>query len=176
MFYLIRHGSTDYSQRNTKIYQGFGVNLSPLSVKGTEEIRQTAKDSRLAGTSLILSSPYTRALQTAAILSKELQAEIVVETDLHEWMANKNYIYETDKIAENSYHEFAAMGGNYAVRKERDWEDLAAMRKRMLRVLEKYRSYDKVAVACHGMIIQSVCHGYHPANGEIVELDPDIFR
>ena len=114
MFYLIRHGSTDYSQRNTKIYQGFGVNLAPLSAKGAEEIRQTAKDSRLAGTSLILSSPYTRALQTAAILSKELQAEIVVETDLHEWMANKNYIYETDKIAENSYHEFAAMGGNYA--------------------------------------------------------------
>ena len=106
----------------------------PASAKGAEEIRQTAKDSRLAGTSLILSSPYTRALQTAAILSKELQAEIVVETDLHEWMANKNYIYETDKIAENSYHEFAAMGGNYADGKERDWEDLAAMRKRMLRV------------------------------------------
>lgn len=32
MFYLIRHGSTDYSQRNTKIYQGFGVSLSPLSM------------------------------------------------------------------------------------------------------------------------------------------------
>ena len=59
MFYLIRHGSTDYSQRNTKIYQGFGVNLAPLSAKGAEEIRQTAKDSRLAGTSLILSSPYS---------------------------------------------------------------------------------------------------------------------
>ena len=176
MFYLIRHGSTDYSQRNTKFYQGFGVNLSPLSVKGTEEIRQTAKDSRLAGTSLILSSPYTRALQTAAILSKELQAEIVIETDLHEWLANNSYIYEPDENAENSYHEFVSMGGNYADGREKDWEDLTAMRKRVLRVLEKYSSYDKVAVACHGMIIQSVCHGYHPANGEIVELNPDIFR
>ena len=176
VFYLIRHGSTDYSQRNTKFYQGFGVNLSPLSVKGTEEIRQTAKDSRLAGTSLILSSPYTRALQTAAILSKELQAEIVIETDLHEWLANKSYIYEPDENAENSYHEFVSMGGNYADGREKDWEDLTAMRKRVLRVLEKYSSYDKVAVACHGMIIQSVCHGYHPANGEIVELNPDIFR
>ena len=65
MFYLIRHGSTDYSQRNTKIYQGFGVNLAPLSAKGAEEIRQTAKDSRLAGTSLILSSPYTCLLYTS---------------------------------------------------------------------------------------------------------------
>ena len=87
--------------------------------------------------------------------SKSFKAEIVIETDLHEWLA---------------------MGGNYADGREKVWEDLAAMRKRVLRVLKKNSSYDKVAVACHGMIIQSVCHGYHPANGEIVELNPNIFR
>ena len=108
--------------------------------------------------------------------SKSFKAEIVIETDLHEWLANKSYIYEPDENAENSYHEFVSMGGNYADGREKDWEDLTAMRKRVLRVLEKYSSYDKVAVACHGMIIQSVCHGYHPANGEIVELNPNIFR
>ena len=89
MFYLVRHGKTDYSERNTKIYQGFGVNLSKLSEKGVRQVKETALDDRLKGTDLILSSPYTRALQTAAILSKELGAELVVETDLHEWLANK---------------------------------------------------------------------------------------
>lgn len=96
-FYLVRHGKTDYSERNKKIYQGFGVNLSPLSVEGVKEIENTSKDKRLLEASIILSSPYTRAVQTAAILSKELQIDIVIETDLHEWMANKNYIYEDDE-------------------------------------------------------------------------------
>ena len=71
MFYFIRHGETDYSDRNTKIYKGFGVNLSPLSENGIQQIKETAKDLRLTDADIILSSPYTRALQTAAILSKE---------------------------------------------------------------------------------------------------------
>ena len=102
MFYFVRHGKTDYSQRNTKVYQGFGVNLARLSEKGVEQIRETARDPRLRGTKLILSSPYTRAVQTAAILSKALGAEIVIETDLHEWLANKDFIYEDDAGAERA--------------------------------------------------------------------------
>ena len=45
-FYLVRHGQTDYSERNKKIYQGFGVNLSPLSSDGVKEIINTSKDKR----------------------------------------------------------------------------------------------------------------------------------
>lgn len=47
MFYLIRHGETNYMERNSKIYQGFGVNLSPLSESGIKQIKETAKDPRL---------------------------------------------------------------------------------------------------------------------------------
>ena len=97
MFYFIRHGKTDYSEIYHKIYQGFGVNLAPLSESGIQEIQKTSKDRRLQGTDIILSSPYTRALQTAAILSRELDAPVAVETDLHEWLANKAYIYEDDE-------------------------------------------------------------------------------
>ena len=68
MFYFVRHGKTDYSQRNTKVYQGFGVNLARLSEKGVEPIRETARDPRLQGTKLILSSPYTRAVQTLSLI------------------------------------------------------------------------------------------------------------
>lgn len=168
MFYFVRHGKTDYSQRNTKVYQGFGVNLSPLSEEGIMEIQRTAKDERLQGADIILSSPYTRALQTAAILSKELQAEIVIETDLHEWLANKNYIYDEDEKAEASYEEYEKNYGAYPEDGERVWEDAAAMKKRALAVLARYAHYDKVVVACHGMLIQAVTGCGHPENGEIV--------
>ena len=44
--YLVRHGKTDYSEKNTKIYQGFGVNLAPLSASGIAQIQKAAKDPR----------------------------------------------------------------------------------------------------------------------------------
>lgn len=170
MFYLVRHGKADYTERNTKIYQGFGVNLAPLSTEGISEIINTAKDTRLHDADIILSSPYTRAIQTAAILSKELQLDIVIETDLHEWMANKRYVYETDDRAELNYKEYADLSGKYPANSEKDWEDSENLKNRAIAVLNKYRQYDKVIVACHGMLIQSIGKVDHPKNGEIVEF------
>lgn len=171
MFYLIRHGETDYSERNTKIYQGMGVNLSPLSEVGVQQIKETAKDPRLKDADIILSSPYTRALQTAAILSKELGIEIIVETDLHEWLANKNYIYEEDEAAEKNYREYQDNQGKYPDERERDWEDAQIIKERVSAVLKKYKHYEKVIVACHGTLMQAVTEKHHPRNGEIVEFE-----
>ena len=94
MFYLVRHGKPDYSAEGTKMFKGFGVHFSPLSEEGIQEIKETARDERLQHADVIVSSPYTRAMQTAAILSKELGIDLVVEMDLYEWLANKNFIYE----------------------------------------------------------------------------------
>ena len=171
MFYFVKHGKTDYSKRNAKIYQGFGVNLSPMSELGIEQIKKSAQDERLKNADIILISPYTRALQTAAILSKELNIDIVVETDLHEWLANKNYIYDSDEIAENSYREYEANQGVYPFDKEQVWEDAKTIRKRVFKVLEKYSHYKKVIIACHGMMIQATAGGSLPKNGEIVEFN-----
>ncbi len=106
MFYFVRHGETDYTERGTKIYQGHGTNLAPLSETGIGQIRKAAKDIRLQEANLILCSSYTRAVQSAAILSKELGLEIRIETDLHEWVANDLYIYEDDHTAEKAYEDF----------------------------------------------------------------------
>lgn len=172
MFYFIKHGKTDYSERNSKIYQGFGVNLSPLSELGMQQVQKAAKNERLQGADIILSSPYTRALQTAAILSRELHAPVIVETDLHEWLANKNYVYDDDETAEKAYLEFEALHGIYPTGEERTWEDAATIRKRVLTVLEKYADYNKVVIACHGMMIQATTGVELPQHAQIVEFNP----
>ncbi|MGF0034687.1 histidine phosphatase family protein [Bariatricus sp. SGI.154] len=169
MFYFVRHGEPDYSERNTKIYRDFGVNLAPLTESGIWKAKETAKDIRLQNADVIVSSPYTRALQTAAILSKELRVEIRVETDLHEWLANKDYIYESDETANQSYQEYSRNSGAYPQGEEQIWESSAMMKERAFNALEKYRTYDKVIVVCHGMLIQAVSGGEHPGFGEIVE-------
>ena len=38
MFYFVRHGETDYTERGAKIYQGHGTNLAPLSETGIGQI------------------------------------------------------------------------------------------------------------------------------------------
>ena len=171
MFYLIRHGNVDYSQQNTKIYQGYGVNLSPLSQLGIAQIQQTSKDIRLKNADLILTSPYTRALQSAAILSKELNVDIVVETDLHEWIANKNYIYDHDDVAVAAYEEYTANCGAYPEGEERAWETAQSIKNRVMPVLEQYKHLSKVVVACHGTLIQALTGKHIPKNGEIVEFE-----
>ncbi len=170
MFYFVRHGKTDYSEKDTKIYQGMGVNLAKLSEKGIAQIKEAAKDERLANAELILCSPYTRAVHSAAILSKELGVELAIETDLHEWLANKNYIYVEDDIAEQAYREYESNQGSYLA-EEKDWEDAEAIKKRVFPVLEKYISHQKIIVVCHGMMIQAITGSEHPECGEIVVFD-----
>lgn len=54
---------------------------------------------------------------------------------------------------------------------EKAWEDAASIRARVIRVLEKYRHYDKVVIAGHGLMIQATAGGDLPRNGEIVEFE-----
>ena len=168
MFYLVRHGQADYSEHNQKIYQGAGVNLAPLSKDGVEEIEYTAHDDRLQGADLIISSPYTRALETAAILSRVTGTPITVETDLHEWLPDKHYAPDDDEKTYKAYTEYASLQGKYPQGEERDWEEAAAVKARIEGVLERYKHLGKVIVVTHGMAIHATT-GVMPANGEIVE-------
>ena len=70
LFYLIRHGEPIYDNMLEKGFWGFGRDFAPLSEKGIEQAEITAKDIRLKSAEIIVSSPYTRAMQTAQIISR----------------------------------------------------------------------------------------------------------
>lgn len=84
-FYLIRHGEPQWDINEQYKLKGHGRDLVPLTNEGINQVYLTAKDVRLKEADIIVSSPYPRALQTDAILSKELGLEILVEFDLREW-------------------------------------------------------------------------------------------
>jgi phosphohistidine phosphatase SixA len=71
-FYLIRTGEPHWDINEQYKLKGHGRDLVPLTIKGVNHVYLTAKDERLKEAEIIVSSPYPRALQTAAILSKEL--------------------------------------------------------------------------------------------------------
>ena len=174
VFYFIRHGEMDASMAGKNFYKGFAYNMMTLSEKGIEQIHETAKDSRLKYAELIITSPYGRTLHSAAILSKDLNIEMRVETDLHEWLADSvSYEFLPTEIAEESYRILTENRGHHPEGVQCLWESAAQMKERVWNVLEKYKDYGAVIVVCHGMLMQYVLEIDHPQNGQIEEFIAD---
>ena len=170
-FYFIRHGQMDTSMAGKKFYKGFAYNMMTLSAKGIEQIHEAAKDSRLRNAELTITSPYGRAMHSAAILSKELDIEMRVETDLHEWLADSvSYRYLPDDMAEDSYRSLTENHGHHPKGAHCLWESADQMKERVMAVLDRYKDHRAVIVVCHGTLMQYVLGIEHPKNGWIEEL------
>lgn len=170
-FYFVRHGQMDTSMAGKKFYKDFSYNMMTLSEKGVGQIKETAKDVRLANAQLIIASPFGRTMHSAAILSKELNIDMRVETDLHEWLADAvTYEYLPDEIAEKSYKTLKENEGQHPTGEKCLWESSEQMKKRVMKVLDKYKDFDSVIVVCHGTLMQYVLGIPHPENGQIEVL------
>ena len=122
-FYFIRHGQMDTSMAGEKFYKGFSYNMMTLSEKGIHQIHEAAKDKRLFDAELIIASPFGRTMHSAAILSKDLNVEMRVETDLHEWMADVvTYEFLPDEVAEKAYKSLMENEGHHPAGEKCSWE------------------------------------------------------
>ena len=153
-FIFIRHGEPRYDEIEKRGYRGMGYDLGRLTDRGIMQAYARAKDSKLKGADLILSSPYTRALQTAAILSKELQIPLIVENDLHEWMPDMTHQFNTS--LKGRYEEYIEQKG--VPNPNQDWESFNHLKNRVDAVLDQYQNYQKVIVVCHGIVMSSQTH------------------
>jgi broad specificity phosphatase PhoE len=63
-FYLFRHGKHNYDLVSGKNFIGHGFELAPLIEEGINQAIECSKDYRLKDCELIISSPFTRAMQT----------------------------------------------------------------------------------------------------------------
>lgn len=170
-FYFVRHGQMDTSMAGNKFYKGFSYNMMTLSEKGINQIKETAKDARLAKAQLIIASPFGRTLHSAAILSKELNLDMRIETDLHEWLADGiTYEFLPDEEASSAYRCLNENAGHHPNGENCKWESAEQMKKRVMGVLKKYMAYDTVIVVCHGTLMQYVLDIEHPENGQIQEF------
>ena len=170
-FYFIRHGQMDTSMARKKFYKGFSYNMMTLSEKGIQQIIECSKNEKLKNAELIITSPFGRALHSAAILSKELNIDMKVETDLHEWLADSiTYEFLSDEEASYAYQCLNENAGQHPAGENCKWESAEQMKKRVMDVLKKYVEYGSVIVVCHGTLMQYVLDIEHPENGQIHEF------
>ena len=132
IFYFVRHGHMDTSMAGKKFYKDFSYNMMTLSEKGIGQIKETAKDVRLADA--------------------------------------VSYDFLPDDIAEKSYKALSENEGRHPIGEKCLWESAEQMKKRVMKVLDKYKDFDSVIVVCHGTLMQYVLGIPHPENGQIEVL------
>jgi broad specificity phosphatase PhoE len=155
-FILIRHGEPRYDEVIDKGIYGMAFNFGKLTSNGVIQAKQVASDVKLSGAQLIISSPFTRSLQTAANISSVLGLEVVVEHDLHEWLPDLNPNLDVD--GQKAFELYMKNKGIVDKEFGFNYETYEAIKKRIELVLIKYTSYDKVIVVSHGIAISSVTH------------------
>lgn len=151
---FIRHGEPDYMDVSSRKFKGHGRDLAHLTDLGKVQAKNASKSSELNDIELIVSSPYTRALQTAAIISKMRNVDIEVELDLHEWLPDLTYTYDSDKFMLQAGKLLTLHKGKCPSNSEIQYESLSDIFKRANNCLQKYLKYDKIAVVAHGILIR----------------------
>ena len=167
--YMIRHGKPDYSYGDEHNFIGHGHDLAKLDNNYIEDVIKTSKDKRLKEASLIVSSPYTRALQTAAIISRETGLPIEVELDLREWEPDITYQYKVGEMKEY-YKDYIVNDGVIPKDREVKWESKEHLRNRIQSVIEKYKNYDCIIFVFHQLAIKSVIDVEKVKPAEIIEF------
>ena len=170
--YMIRHGKADYSYCDSHNFIGHGNDLAPLSENNISDVVNMSKDKRLKEASIIVSSPYTRALQTAAIISKEIGLDIKIEPDLREWEPDTSYMYKVKEMKEY-YKEYVNKDGIHINGSEK-WESKQHLKERIQSVIDKYNKYDCVIFVFHQLAIKSVVNVEKVKPSEIIECNINL--
>lgn len=154
-FIFIRHGEPRYDEVHDRWHQTVGANFGRLSENGEAQAEAVAKDERLKDAEIIISSPYTRALQTAAVISRVTGIKLTVENDLYEWNPNVNQVISTYD-ANDAFEEYLKNRGVHHLTDKYQWETFEDLKKRVELSLLKYRDYKKVIVVCHGIVMSTM--------------------
>lgn len=173
---LIRHGEPDYDKCTEIGFTGLGRDMAPLTLKGVDQATKVAQFPGLKECQKIIVSPYTRALQTAAIIAGETGLKIEVEMNLHEWINDTTFSCSSSEEALSLYADFCECKGVIPKGEKRVWESLEEVQRRVQNVLEKYKSDSKIAIVAHGVVIERIlgktpikyCYPYE------MEIDSDF--
>ena len=151
---LIRHGKPDFTPCWERGFIGHGKDLACLTAVGVDQAEGVSANPILSGSELIVSSPYTRALQTAAIISKSTKLAIAVEIDLHEFLPDKTFQYKGKEESDILHKEFMDCRGFHPSGETRKWETITEIKTRVIAVMKKYLAFNKIIVVAHGGVIR----------------------
>lgn len=181
--YLMRHGEPTYRDVEALGLPGMGAELGQLTPEGILQAEAGAKDSRIQDVDLIVSSPYPRALQTAAIVSRRIDKPIDIAVGIYEWLPRVDFAAATHEEIVDGWKEYKANGGVHTPHDRfPHWETHAQLRKRCLAAVAPFiarTDISKLLIVCHGGVMRALTN--QPTLRkihfcEIMELTPDMLE
>jgi len=175
--FLLRHGEADYEPVHERQWPGSMADLAPLSPTGYKQATAAADQLAQVGASALVSSPFTRTMQTASIVSCRLDLRLDVEFDLHEWIPDDSFRWHTLAEVRDFLADFDRCGGEWPPGERRPWEPMSAVRARAAAALsDATRSMpdDSVLIAvCHEMVIRSLTGERETRTGQFRRIESD---
>ncbi|MBF9000538.1 histidine phosphatase family protein [Vibrio nitrifigilis] len=156
---FVRHGIPDYSLCDERKMTQLEKDYAPLNRDGIPAICATAEELRTENAQVIISSPYTRALQTAEILNRSLGLELFVEHDLREWRADLSGGYIELSERDRRWHEHRDTLKHNIHPQDIPYESWMELKARTEKVLRQYNEYSRVVIVSHFNVFESLA-GY----------------
>ena len=142
-----------------------------MTEEGIKITENACNDPLLADAEIIISSPFTRALHTAAILSCKLNLDLITEIDFREHTLDMTQQVGTTDELKELWADKDRYNGKYPPDSKKRWEEQDALKQRVFNALQKYKKYNKIIVVTHGMLIHMVTGESFTGYCGIVEMD-----
>jgi broad specificity phosphatase PhoE len=173
--YLVRHGEADYNLIGKRRWPGKLADLAPLTPFGIEQAAIAGEQLSNVGAVKLISSPFTRTMQTASEVSCRTNLAIEVDLDLHEWLPDDTFRWHNLAEVREIVADFDSCGGEWPPGERRTWEPLSSVRRRasaaLRRAVAGVTDDGSVIAVCHEMVIRSITGEVKTRHGEIRYID-----
>lgn len=173
--YLVRHGEADYEVIGKRRWPGKLADLAPLTARGIEQAAAAGEQLAGVGAVKLLSSPFTRTMQTASAVSCRINLAIEVDLDLHEWLPDDTFRWHNLAEVRALVADFDSCGGEWPPGERRVWEPLSSVRRRtsaaLSRAAASVTGTGSIIAVCHEMVIRSVTGEAKTRHGEVRCID-----
>lgn len=153
---LMRHGEADWGRPGERGAQGHGTDLVPLTRQGAADVRNLARAMLRLGLHRVVSSPLTRALQSACVAADELGLPFPqVESDLREWQPTMTGLPLPPEKIDRALNAL----WSDVTPEEYDgppFEDVTNLRNRVRSVLDRQLASAPTLIVTHGVVIWSM--------------------
>ena len=174
--YLVRHGEPDYAPVDTRGWPGMAADSAPLTAVGAKQAEALADLLSGIRATYLVSSPFTRALQSAAIIGHRLALGVRVDYDLRDWLPDNTGSWRGVADIRAAQAELDAYGGEWPAGIQRPWEPLSRVRERARAALGRHTASTDgpVLAITHAMVIRALTGEKDTAHGghEYYRYDP----
>ncbi|WP_427895090.1 histidine phosphatase family protein [Kribbella sp. GL6] len=165
--YLVRHGEPDYAPIDSRGWPGMAADSAPLTAVGRKQAEELADLLSGIRATYLVSSPFTRALQSAAIIGHRLALGVKVDHELRDWLPDHTGLWRSAADVRAAQAELEAYDGEWPEGIQRPWEPLSRVRERALDALARHTASTDgpVLVVTHATVIRALTGAKDTAHG-----------